>query len=120
MPRSGLAGATTVRPLRCKSSTTPFQPDASAKAPCTSTTTGSAPLRADRWTSGFMRLLLAGTVGPGGSGPGIGRSPVSVSAGATDGSTHRARLWHQSAEIPPEAFGDPFPADSGSATLGGN
>src|SRR6187200_352425 len=38
MPRSGFGGATTCTPSFCRRSTTPFQLDASAKAPCTSTT----------------------------------------------------------------------------------
>src|SRR4249919_3556643 len=41
IPRSGFAGAVTVTPFACSSSITPFQLDASAKAPCTSTTVGS-------------------------------------------------------------------------------
>src|SRR6185437_3840688 len=38
MPRSGFGGATTCTPSSCRRSTTPFQLEASAKAPCTSTT----------------------------------------------------------------------------------
>src|SRR4051812_34204927 len=40
MPRSGFGGATTVQPCRCSRSTTPFQLEASAKAPCTRTMVG--------------------------------------------------------------------------------
>src|SRR5919112_3538846 len=42
MPRSGLAGAVTCTPLACSCSTTSFQPEASAKAPCTKTTVRGA------------------------------------------------------------------------------
>src|SRR4051794_12840179 len=42
MPRSGFAGAVTVIPAAWRRSTTPFQLDASAKAPCTRTTVRGA------------------------------------------------------------------------------
>src|SRR5690242_13633480 len=42
MPRSGLAGAVTSRPAASSSGMTPFQLEASAKAPCTSTIVGEA------------------------------------------------------------------------------
>src|SRR5918994_1927677 len=42
MPRSGLAGAVTCTPSACSCSTTSFQPEASAKAPCTKTTVRGA------------------------------------------------------------------------------
>src|ERR1700754_1285188 len=38
MPRSGFGGAATSIPAACRRSTTPFQLEASAKAPCTRTT----------------------------------------------------------------------------------
>ena len=50
MPRSGFAGATTAMPSAMRRSTTPFQPEASAKAPCTSTTVTESEL-----VSGVMR-----------------------------------------------------------------
>src|SRR5919107_3963602 len=40
MPRSGFGGAVTCTPSACSRSITPFQPEASAKAPCTRTTVG--------------------------------------------------------------------------------
>ncbi|GAA3783260.1 hypothetical protein GCM10022206_23130 [Streptomyces chiangmaiensis] len=40
MPRSGLAGAITGYPSFCNRAITPFQLEASAKPPCTSTTVG--------------------------------------------------------------------------------
>src|SRR3954468_13819077 len=40
IPRSGFAGALTVTPSACRRSITPFQLEASANAPCTSTTVG--------------------------------------------------------------------------------
>src|SRR5215208_5939894 len=40
MPRSGFAGAVTCIPSACNRSTTSFQLEASAKAPCTRTTVG--------------------------------------------------------------------------------
>src|SRR6187551_3022736 len=40
IPRSGFAGAVTGTPLACNRVITPFQLDASANAPCTSTTVG--------------------------------------------------------------------------------
>src|SRR5829696_6001661 len=42
IPRSGLAGAVTCTPAACSRSTAPFQLEASAKAPCTSTTVNGA------------------------------------------------------------------------------
>src|SRR5579859_126258 len=42
MPRSGLAGATTVNPSSCSRSITPVQLEASAKPPWTRTTVGLA------------------------------------------------------------------------------
>src|SRR4051794_6418686 len=42
MPRNGFAGATTWTPLARSRSTTPFQLDASANAPCTRTTVRGA------------------------------------------------------------------------------
>src|SRR5215218_7956577 len=41
-PRSGFAGAITCTPSACSCSITPFQPEASAKAPCTKTTARGA------------------------------------------------------------------------------
>src|SRR3954471_17377029 len=43
MPRSGLLTACTGTSARCSRSTTPFQPELSAKAPWTSTTVGVVP-----------------------------------------------------------------------------
>src|SRR5215212_8820367 len=43
MPRSGFGGAVTCTPSAISRSTTPFQPEASAKAPCTRTTVGRDP-----------------------------------------------------------------------------
>src|ERR671921_1915926 len=42
MPRSGFGGAVTCTPSACSRSITPFQPEASAKAPCTRTTVRGA------------------------------------------------------------------------------
>src|SRR4051812_19854107 len=45
IPRSGFAGAVACTPSACSRSITPFQLEASAKAPCTSTTVGELAVR---------------------------------------------------------------------------
>src|SRR3954453_14402157 len=58
MPRSGFDGAVTCTPLAWRRSITPFQLDASANAPCTSTTLGCASIAVTsdigRLPSGFQ------------------------------------------------------------------
>src|SRR5215203_3148376 len=52
MPRSGFAGAVTCTPSACSRSITPFQLEASAKAPCTRTTVSRDP------SCGFVLIVL--------------------------------------------------------------
>ncbi|GGN85623.1 hypothetical protein GCM10010112_66260 [Actinoplanes lobatus] len=47
MPRNGFGGAITGKPAWASPVATSYQPEASANAPCTSTTVGS-----DRWCAG--------------------------------------------------------------------
>ena len=54
MPRSGFGGAVTVRPFACSRSITPFQLDASAKAPWTRTMVGCV----SDMVSSFQRSAL--------------------------------------------------------------
>src|SRR4051795_8959852 len=64
MPRSGLGGATTVQPFRWRRSTTPFQLEASAKAPCTRTIVGEVVVDSDGCTGASMgKAPIQGVVG---------------------------------------------------------
>src|SRR3954453_6218161 len=64
MPRSGLGGATTVQPSRWRRSTTPFQLEASAKAPCTRTIVGEVVVDSDGCTEESMgKAPIQGVVG---------------------------------------------------------
>src|SRR5215216_4894490 len=53
MPRSGLGGQVTATPAACSRSITPFQPEASAKAPCTSAT-----VRGPRLSSCVVSIMV--------------------------------------------------------------
>src|SRR3712207_6386038 len=79
MPRRGLAGAVASTPSACSRSITSFQPEASAKAPCTRTTVGRDP------SCGFSLMVssLSGEPPPrlrGGLGCIEGRRQATVSS----------------------------------------